>query len=68
MNEVLKASNSSFGQIVKSTVFIKDMNDFGVVNEVYGRVSSSFISLSPLFCFMICFLISLTNLLSIEQK
>ncbi|KAH7055223.1 Endoribonuclease L-PSP/chorismate mutase-like protein [Linnemannia elongata] len=37
MNEVLKASNSSFGQIVKSTVFIKDMNDFGVVNEVYGR-------------------------------
>ncbi|KAK3837294.1 MAG: Endoribonuclease L-PSP/chorismate mutase-like protein [Linnemannia elongata] len=37
MNEVLKASNSSFGQIVKSTVFLKDMNDFGVVNEVYGR-------------------------------
>ncbi|KAG0254872.1 hypothetical protein BG011_005466 [Mortierella polycephala] len=37
MGEVLKASNSSFGQIVKSTVFVKDMNDFTVVNEVYGR-------------------------------
>ncbi|KAF9125687.1 hypothetical protein BGW39_007213 [Mortierella sp. 14UC] len=37
MNEVLKASNSSFGQIVKSTVFLKSMNDFAVVNEVYGR-------------------------------
>ncbi|KAG0305455.1 hypothetical protein BGZ97_001105 [Linnemannia gamsii] len=37
MDEVLKAANSSFGQIVKSTVFIKNMNDFAVVNEVYGR-------------------------------
>ncbi|KAF9189049.1 hypothetical protein BGZ51_000158 [Haplosporangium sp. Z 767] len=37
MGEVLKASNSSFDQIVKSTVFVKDMNDFAIVNEVYGR-------------------------------
>ncbi|KAG0200389.1 hypothetical protein BGX28_006534 [Mortierella sp. GBA30] len=37
MGEVLKASNSSFSQIVKSTVFVKDMNDFVAVNEVYGR-------------------------------
>ncbi|KAG0320415.1 hypothetical protein BGZ99_004531 [Dissophora globulifera] len=37
MSEVLKSSNSSFGQIVKSTVFLKSMNDFATVNEVYGR-------------------------------
>ncbi|KAF9925636.1 hypothetical protein FBU30_004621 [Linnemannia zychae] len=37
LDEVLKAANSSFSQIVKSTVFIKNMNDFGIVNEVYGR-------------------------------
>ncbi|KAG0361035.1 hypothetical protein BGZ54_009264, partial [Gamsiella multidivaricata] len=37
MGEVLKASESSFGQIVKSTVFLKSMNDFAAVNEVYGK-------------------------------
>ncbi|KAF8955309.1 hypothetical protein BGZ46_002663 [Entomortierella lignicola] len=37
MGEVLKASNSSFGQIVKSTVFLKSMGDFAVVNEIYGK-------------------------------
>ncbi|KAG0034538.1 hypothetical protein BGZ82_005723 [Podila clonocystis] len=37
LGEVLKASNSSFSQVVKSTVFLKNMSDFAVVNEVYGR-------------------------------
>ncbi|KAF9109617.1 hypothetical protein BGX27_007398 [Mortierella sp. AM989] len=37
MGEVLKASNSSFGQVVKSTVFLKSMSDFAVVNEIYGK-------------------------------
>ncbi|KAF9915442.1 hypothetical protein BX616_006143 [Lobosporangium transversale] len=37
MGEVLKASDSSFGQIVKSTVFLKSMNDFTIVNEVYSK-------------------------------
>ncbi|KAF9409457.1 hypothetical protein BGZ94_001954 [Podila epigama] len=37
LGEVLKASNSSFSQIVKSTVFLKNMNDFATVNEIYGR-------------------------------
>ncbi|KAI1316035.1 hypothetical protein EDD11_010499 [Mortierella claussenii] len=37
MGEVLKASHSSFGQIVKSTVFLKSMGDFAVVNEIYGK-------------------------------
>jgi 2-iminobutanoate/2-iminopropanoate deaminase len=24
-------------QVVKATVFLKDMNDFGVVNEIYAQ-------------------------------
>lgn len=34
---VLKEAGSSLESVVKTTVFIKDMNDFGVVNEVYGE-------------------------------
>ncbi|KAG0312291.1 hypothetical protein BGZ99_009595 [Dissophora globulifera] len=37
MGEVLKSSNSSFSQIVKATIFLKNMNDFETVNEIYGR-------------------------------
>ncbi len=34
---VLEAAGSSLDQIVKTTVFLADMNDFAEVNEVYGR-------------------------------
>jgi 2-iminobutanoate/2-iminopropanoate deaminase len=34
---ILKASGSSLGQVVKTTVFLKSMNDFVAMNEVYGR-------------------------------
>jgi 2-iminobutanoate/2-iminopropanoate deaminase len=34
---ILKASGSSLGQVVKTTVFLKSMNDFAAMNEVYGR-------------------------------
>ena len=34
---ILKASGSSLSQVVKTTVFLKNMNDFGAMNEVYGR-------------------------------
>ena len=33
---VLKAGGRSFADVVKTTVFLADMNDFTVVNEVYG--------------------------------
>ena len=33
---VLSAAGAGFGDVVKSTVYLVDMNDFGVVNEVYG--------------------------------
>ena len=34
---ILKAAGSSLGQVVKTTVFLKSMNDFAAMNEVYGR-------------------------------
>ena len=34
---VLAASGASFADVVKTTVFLRDMNDFGEVNEVYAR-------------------------------
>jgi len=33
---ILAASGSSLAQVVKSTVFLADMNDFGPMNEEYG--------------------------------
>ncbi len=37
LEAVLSAADSSLGQIVKTTVFLKDMNDFAAMNEVYAR-------------------------------
>ena len=34
---VLEAAGSSFADIVKTTVYLADMNDFAAMNEVYGR-------------------------------
>lgn len=34
---VLQASGSSFEQVVRCTVFLNNMGDFGAMNEVYGR-------------------------------
>lgn len=36
--EVLKASGSSLDKVVKTTVFLKDMNDFVAMNDVYAKV------------------------------
>lgn len=33
---VLEAAGSSLDQVVKTTVFLADMADFGAMNEVYG--------------------------------
>jgi len=37
MKAVLEASGSSLSQVVKTTVFLKDLNDFRKMNEVYAR-------------------------------
>ena len=34
---VLEAAGSSLGDIVKTTVFLTDLNDFAAMNEVYAR-------------------------------
>jgi 2-iminobutanoate/2-iminopropanoate deaminase len=34
---ILQASGSSLEQVVRCTVFLKNMGDFGAMNEVYGR-------------------------------
>ncbi len=39
--EVLKAGGASLDHVVKTTVFLADMNDFTAMNEVYGRYFDS---------------------------
>ena len=34
---VLAAAGSSFAQVVKTTIYLADLGDFAVVNEVYGK-------------------------------
>jgi 2-iminobutanoate/2-iminopropanoate deaminase len=34
---ILKGAGSSLEKVVRSTVFLKDMGDFGAMNEVYAR-------------------------------
>ncbi|HEY4961124.1 MAG TPA: RidA family protein [Terriglobales bacterium] len=34
---ILTAAGTSLAQVVKTTVFLKSMNDFAAMNEVYGR-------------------------------
>ena len=37
LSAVLSAGQSSLKQVVKTTVFLADMDDFTAMNEVYGR-------------------------------
>ncbi len=41
---VLKAADMNFSHIVKTTIFITDMADFAVINEIYAQ---KFTSLPP---------------------
>ncbi|MEI7884002.1 MAG: RidA family protein [Clostridia bacterium] len=36
LKAVLEAAGSSLAKVIKTTVFIKDMNDFPKINEVYA--------------------------------
>jgi len=40
---ILKAAGSGLEKVVRSTVFLKNMGEFGAMNEVYGR----FFSVAP---------------------
>jgi 2-iminobutanoate/2-iminopropanoate deaminase len=37
LSAILQAAGASLQTVVKTTVFLADMNDFGAMNEVYGR-------------------------------
>jgi 2-iminobutanoate/2-iminopropanoate deaminase len=41
LSAVLEAAGASLESVVKTTVFLADMNDFAAMNEVYGRYFSS---------------------------
>ncbi len=34
---VLAAAHTSLGRVIKTTVYLADMNDFAAMNEVYGK-------------------------------
>jgi len=37
LKAILESVNATWKDVVKTTVFLHDMNDFPVVNDVYGR-------------------------------
>lgn len=37
LSEILKAAGMNFSNVVKSTIFLNDFNDFAKVNAVYGK-------------------------------
>jgi 2-iminobutanoate/2-iminopropanoate deaminase len=41
LSGVLEAAGSGLGKVVRVTVFLKDMNDFAAMNQVYGKYFSS---------------------------
>ena len=36
LRAILEEANQSLSDVVKTTIYLKDMNDFAVVNEAYG--------------------------------
>jgi 2-iminobutanoate/2-iminopropanoate deaminase len=36
MGELLKAGGAQFSDVARTTIFLADMNDFAVVNEIYA--------------------------------
>jgi 2-iminobutanoate/2-iminopropanoate deaminase len=41
VSEILEAAGSGLGNVVRSTVFLKNMNDFAAMNQVYGKYFTS---------------------------
>ncbi|GMQ25986.1 RidA family protein [Algoriphagus sp. oki45] len=37
MEAILRAADFGFGDVVKCTIFIRDMGQFGTINEAYGQ-------------------------------
>jgi 2-iminobutanoate/2-iminopropanoate deaminase len=41
LSEILKAAGSGLGKVVRCTVFLKSMSEFGAMNEVYSKYFST---------------------------
>lgn len=41
MGEILNAAECDFTKVVKTAVLLPDINDFGIVNEVYEKYFKS---------------------------
>jgi 2-iminobutanoate/2-iminopropanoate deaminase len=41
VSEILEAAGSGLGKVVRSTVFLKSMDDFAAMNQVYGKYFGS---------------------------
>jgi 2-iminobutanoate/2-iminopropanoate deaminase len=41
LSAILQAAGSSWEKVLKTTVFLKNMSEFGQMNEVYGKVCKS---------------------------
>jgi 2-iminobutanoate/2-iminopropanoate deaminase len=41
LEAILQAAGASFDNVVRTTVYLADMNDFAAMNEVYGTYFSS---------------------------
>jgi 2-iminobutanoate/2-iminopropanoate deaminase len=41
LQAVLEAAGATFDNVVRTTVYVADMNDFAAINEVYGTYFSS---------------------------
>lgn len=41
LDAILQASGYSFSDVVKCSIFVRDMNEFGTINEAYGRYFKS---------------------------
>ena len=41
LQAILEAAGATFDHVVRTTVYLADMNDFAVVNEVYGKYFSN---------------------------
>ena len=41
LGAILEAAGMSYADVVKTTVFLSDMNDFAAINEVYARFFAS---------------------------
>lgn len=37
LESILMAANMTFSNVVKCTIFVKDLNDFSAINDAYGK-------------------------------